>query len=394
MSSFLIKNIGQLLTFRGSDVGLIPDAFVLCEKGKISDFGSLKHLQKKVLPKKIRVIDAKRGVVMPGLIDCHTHLIFAGDRSEEFAQRLQGKSYLEILKSGGGILSTVRATREASEEELFTSAKKRMQSMMKRGVMTVEIKTGYGLDLKTELKMLSVMGRLEKELPIRIVKTFLGAHALPPEYNSTKEYLTFLTSTMLPKIRKLADCVDIFCERGVFSVEESRQYLEKAKSLGFNIKIHTDQMHRSGGALIAHTLRALSFDHADQLKPSDLQKLSGTKSVAVLLPLSAFFLQQKTWANGRALIDAGISVAVASNFNPGSAPGGNLLLAASLACLQMGLTIEEALRAITINAAAALGLQDEIGSIEVGKKADLVLFNVPHYACLIAGMGEREARLL
>ncbi len=398
MYSLLIKNCTQLLTFRGqppkrgagqSDLGLIEDGFVAIEKGRIAAVGTMKDLDRKNVRKKTKVIDAKGRVVMPGLIDCHTHLIFAGDRAQEFQMRLAGKSYLDILAQGGGILSTVRATRQASEEHLTKAAIEHLIQMRNRGVTTVEIKSGYGLDLATELKMLRVMANLQKKQPTRIIRTFLGAHAIPPEYDGRGEdYLNFLMKKVLPKIKKQAEFVDIFCEDKTFTLEQTKRYLEAVKKMGFHLKIHSDQITRNGGSLLAHELGAVSFDHADQLEEEDLKKLSGTSSVAVLLPTAALFLKQKKIANGRAMIDANIPVAVASNFNPGSAPSSNLFLAMSLSCLTMELTIEEALTAVTSNAAAALGLQDLIGSLEVGKQADVVLLDSEDYRKIPYLMGE------
>lgn len=383
ISSLLIKNCGQLLTMRNG-LGMIKNAFVICRGGRIEAVGQMKHLPRK---KYTNVIDAKGNIVMPGLIDCHTHSIFAKTRVDEFEQRMNKISYLEILKRGGGILKTVRDTRAASEEELTKLAKKRMEKFLHNGITTVEIKTGYGLDFSNEQKMLRVMERLERETPIRIVKTFLGAHAVPHGYTA-KTYLQFLIKEILPKLKNKVSFVDIFCEKGVFGIKESRRYLKTAKSMGFFLKIHGEQLHHTGACRLASELNAISVDHADHSTPEDWKDLKKSKTVVILLPISVLFLGLDRYANGRGMIDAGVKVALATNFNPGSAPSQNIFLAMNLACLKMGLTIEEAFQAVTINAATALRLQDRIGSLEVGKQADIVILKTSDYRGVVYSLGE------
>ncbi len=406
-NQLLIKNCGQLLTMKGqapkigknmSNLGLQKDAFVFCEDGFISKVGKMKDLARFLRARKItrvKELDAQGKVVMPGLIDCHTHLVFAGSRAAEFKMKLEGKSYLEILAAGGGILSTVKATRKAGKRELLGKAVQHLEEMLKMGVTTVEIKSGYGLDKKTELKIFAVVEELKKLTSKggqHIVGTFLGAHTVPPEYKGrSDEYLEYLVEEVLPEVRGKADFVDIFCEKKAFSVRQSRKYLEKARELGFGLKIHSEQINRLGGSKLAAKLGATSMDHCDQLKKRDIRKivkLSKGKTIAVLLPLVPLYLREEKYADGRYMIDAGLPVAVSTDFNPGSAPSKNLFLAMTFACLKMGLTPEESLSAVTINAACALGLQEEIGSVVAGKRADLVIMRTDDYRDLPYWMGE------
>lgn len=386
--TLLIKNCGQILTMKGavpkrgramSDLGIVKDGFVACEGGKISVVGKMKDFRGVGISSKTKIIDAKGCVVMPGLVDCHTHLVFAGNRAGEFAEKLAGKSYLEILAGGGGILSTVKATRLASKGELLAGALKSLREFLSFGVTTVEAKSGYGLDLKNEVKILDVLAEASKKQPVRIVKTFLGAHAVPNEFNGdSSKYLDFLIKEVLPKVFGKAEFVDIFCEKGAFSLKQSEKYLKFAKSLGFKLKIHAEQINRLGGALMACKLGAKSADHCDKISVSDMKKMAKFSTVAVLLPIASFYLGEK-FADGRKMIDSGVPVSISTDFNPGSAPCKNIFLAMLIACLKMGLNVEEVLTAVTINAACALGLGKEIGSIEKGKCADLVVTNVKDY---------------
>lgn len=366
---------------KGIGLGLIKGGYVYCEDDKIVKVG------KGRLPKADKVIDADGKVVMPGLIDCHTHLIFAGSRANEFKMKLDGKSYLEILQSGGGIHSTVKATRQASKNELLTKALGDLKDMLHYGITTVEIKSGYGLDLETEMKILDVAAEAGKKQPIKVVKTFLGAHTCP-RYAKPKDYLKFVLKEVLPEIS--ADFVDIFCEKGAFSARQSRKYLKKAKEMGFKIKIHAEQLHRLGAAKMAAKLGAVSCDHLDHLSKRDMKFLARHDTVAVLLPIVPLYTRENVYADGRALVDNGVKVAVATDFNPGSAPTKNIFLAMTLACLKMGLSVEEVLRAVTLNAAAALNLQSEVGSIVPGKRADIVIFKVADYKEIPYRFGENS----
>lgn len=402
--SLLIKNCGQLLTMKGGvkrgrrmlDIGLIEDAFLACEGGKIIEVGRMKDLGK-VSAKKI--VDAKGCVVMPGLIDCHTHLVFAGNRANEFKMKLEGESYLDILARGGGILSTVKATRKASRAELLKNTLVHLKEMLKLGITTVEAKSGYGLDMETEIKILEVLRLAQKKQPVKIVSTFLGAHTVPVEYKDrAQDYLDFLIKKVLPKAKNLADFVDIFCEKKAFDLRQSENYLKAAVDMGFKLKIHGEQINNLGSCLMAARLGAVSVDHGDRLSKKDLKELvkivSKSKDalpIVVLLPLVPLFLREEKFADGRALIDSGISVAVSTDFNPGSCPCKNLFLAMTVACLKMGLKIEEVLNAVTINAAAALSLAGEIGSLEKGKIANVVITKVKDYREIPYWMGENIA---
>lgn len=387
----MIKNCGQILTMKGkapkrgeemSDLGILKNAFIACDGEWIVKVGVMKNLSKFAgqVFSKTKIIDACGKLVMPGLIDCHTHLVFAGSRANEFEQKLSGKSYLEILADGGGILSTVKATRNAGREKLLEKTLEELKDFLKFGVTTLEAKSGYGLDLKNELKILEVIKEAARKQPIRLVPTFLGAHAVPVEFHGeARAYLRFLMEKVLPKIQGMAEFVDIFCEKKAFSLWQSKKYLKFAKKMGFKLKIHGEQINRLGACRMAARLGAISCDHCDNLSDRDIKKLAKYDTVAVLLPLVRLFLQEEDCADGRKMIDAGIPVAVATDFNPGSAPSKNIFLAMLLACLEMKLTVPEVLTAVTINAACALDRGQEIGSLEAGKMADMIILNVENH---------------
>lgn len=390
--SLLVKNCGHILTMKGkapkrgeemSNLGVLKDAFIACEGDRIVKVGKMGNLKKFMgnVSAKTRVIDAAGKVLMPGLIDCHTHLVFAGNRAKEFEQKLLGKSYLEILEEGGGILNTVKVTRKATKKKLLEKTLVELKGFVKLGVTTVEAKTGYGLDLKNELKILEVIKEAADKQPIRLVSTFLGAHAVPAEFHGeARAYLRFLMEKVLPKIQGMAEFVDIFCEKKAFSLWQSKRYLKFAKRMGFKLKIHGEQINRLGACRMAAKLGAISCDHCDNLSDRDVRKLAKYDTVAVLLPLVRLFLHEESCADGRKMIDAGVPVAVATDFNPGSAPSKNIFLAMLLACLEMELTVPEVLTAVTINAACALGRGHEIGSLEVGKMADMIILDLHDYA--------------
>lgn len=389
--SLLIKNCGQILTMKGkapkrgkemSNLGVLKNAFIACDGERIVKVGVMKNLGKFAgqIFGKTKIIDACGKLVMPGLIDCHTHPVFAGNRADEFEQKSSGKSYLEILARGGGILNTVRSTRKAGKEKLLEKTLKELKDFLKFGVTTVEVKSGYGLDLKNELKILEVVREAAKKQPIRLVSTFLGAHAVPSEFNDEpRSYLKFLMEKVLPKIHGMAEFVDIFCEKKAFGLWQAKKYLKFAARAGFKLKIHGEQINRLGACKMAAKLGAVSCDHCDNLSDRDIKKLARYNTVAVLLPLVRLFLQEEGCADGRKMIDAGIPVAVATDFNPGSAPSKNIFLAMLLACLEMKLTVPEVLTAVTINAACALDRGQEIGSLEAGKMADMIILNVENY---------------
>jgi imidazolonepropionase len=333
-------------------------------------------------------LDAAGGAITPGLIDPHTHLLFAGSREDELVLRQQGASYLEILAAGGGILSTVAATRAASEAALLTHGRRWLDEMLTHGATTVEAKSGYGLDLETELRLIDVAYRLGREGPIDVVPTWLGAHAVPPEFRSrpdgTEAYVRHLLEEQLPGVAAhgRARFADVFCEEGVFSADQSRRILEAARGFGLLPRLHADELTPSGGAELAAELGAASADHLatpslDGIAAMAAAAESGDPVVATLLPVTTWFLMKDHHAPARAFIEAGVPVAIGTDFNPGTSPTPNLTLAMSFACINLAMSPDEVLAAVTINAARALAIEDETGSIEVGKAADLVIWRVP-----------------
>lgn len=330
--------------------------------------------------------NARGRCLLPGFVDSHTHFVFGGERSEEFSWRLKGESYMSIMERGGGIASTVKATRCTRFPQLCSSAVDLLKIMGTMGVTTVECKSGYGLDRDTELRQLQVISHLNQdpEKRIDIVPTFLGAHALPVEYKDrADEYIDFLINEMLPTVRekRLAKFCDVFCEQGVFSIEQSRRLLQAAKEQGFHLKLHADEIVPLGGAELAAELGATSADHLLHASDAGIRAMADAGVVATLLPLTAFALKEP-YARGREMIDAGCAVALATDLNPGSCYSGSIPLTIALACIYMDLSIEEVITAFTLNGAAALNRADRIGSIEVGKQGDFVLLNSHHYHIL------------
>ncbi|KUG07263.1 imidazolonepropionase [Solirubrum puertoriconensis] len=402
--SLLIRNAAQVLTLAGppadkplagaamAEWRIINLGYVACHSSTIAAVGAMHELDEALIGPETRIIDATGRVVMPGLVECHTHLVFGGNRADEFQRKLQGESYLDILASGGGILSTVRKTRTASDAELLAQALQHLDGFRRYGVTTLEAKTGYGLDKETELRLLRVARQASRQQPVRIVNTFLGAHVPGPEYKGRPaDYLDYLVAEVLPEVRGAAEFVDVFCEEGAFGVEDSRCYLQHARDLGFKLKIHAEQLHDLGGCLMAAELGAISVDHCDYLTPEGAAQVAAAgqgRTVAVLLPLVPMFLRQDKYAPGRQFIDAGLSVAISTDFNPGSCPSKNLWLALQVACLKMGLTPREALTAVTINAAWAIDRQQDCGTLEPGKRADVLLLRVPDYRELPYWLGE------
>lgn len=381
----VLKNISLLATPRldahaastHSNLELIPNALLAWRGTQISWVGKQADFSPEHHPPVAQELDAKGCLVVPGLIDCHTHLAFAGWRKEEFKQRILGKSYLEIAQEGGGIAQTMRLTREASKEHLLKRCLGFLTEMRQLGVTTVECKSGYGLSVTDELKLLEVYEELSTCQPLRIVSTFLGAHTIPAEYrNNRAEFLDLLTKTLIPQIstRKLASFCDVFVEQGAFSSEEARHILEIGKQHGLAPKLHVDQLHDGGGARLAAEVGAVSADHLEHISADGIAALREKDVVAVLLPLATLFTQQPA-LNARNLINQGVRVAVATDFNPGTAPSYHLPLAMMLSCVLNHLTPDEALAAVTIHAAKALQAEQHIGSLEVGKEADFCVID-------------------
>jgi imidazolonepropionase len=341
------------------------------------------------VPPDAEVIDASGKTVLPGWIDSHTHLLFAGSREDEFEQRLLGQTYQEIAARGGGINATVRRVRETSRENLKALARPRLERLLRFGVTTVEVKSGYGLTLADELKCLEVIAELNAEGPWELVPTFLGAHAVPPEYQQDRAgYVRLLTDEMLPEVARcrLAEFCDVFCETGVFSLDESERILTKARQLGFRLKLHADELTSLGGAELAARLGAVSADHLLCITEAGIEALAASGTVAALLPGTAFFLGLP-YAPARRLIERGVAVALASDCNPGTCPTENLPLVGAMACTQMKMLPAEAITALTLNAAAALGRADRVGVLAPGKQADLVVYDVPNYRHLFYHFG-------
>ena len=388
----LIENIGELVTVAGStrrgkeamrDIRVLSGpASVLIRDGKIVYAGpaaDCPHVEPEV-----DRIDAEGHCVLPGFVDSHTHLVFGGFREDEFQWRLAGESYMSIMEKGGGIAATTTATREASAEELTEAALLHLRSMLRMGVTTMEAKSGYGLDKETELRQLEVAKRLDEMQPIDVVSTYLGAHDIAPEYEGDPDgYIDFIIREMLPLVKEkgLARNVDIFTEKNVFDLEQSRRLLTAAKDMGFATKMHADEIYPLGGAGLAADLGCLSADHLLKISDKDIDKMAKSQTVSTLLPLTAFSLMDD-YAPARKMIDAGCAVALASDLNPGSCFSCSIPLMIALATIYMHMSVEEAVTALTINAATALGLQDEIGSIEEGKAGDVMILRYPSYKFL------------
>lgn len=378
----VLGNIGQLATCRAdggqADIHVVPHAALAWDdRGILQWVGPERELP--VQYRGAERLDAGGRLVIPGLIDCHTHLGFGGWRADEFHQRLQGKSYLEIARAGGGIMATVRQTRAAPADALRDRAGGFLGEMLALGVTAVECKSGYGLDEPTELKLLGVYRRLGEEQPVRLVSTFLGAHVVPPEFEDNRAgYLDLLIERMIPRVaeERLAACCDVFVEETAFSLEEARRILLSAKRAGLALKLHADQLSGGGGAELAAELGALSADHLECVSERGVEALAEAGVVAVGLPLASLYLRQRPMP-ARRLIDAGVAVAIATDFNPGSAPSYHLPAALTLACLLLGMTPGEALKGATLYAARAVGMERGIGSLEAGKAADFAVIDAP-----------------
>lgn len=372
----------------GVPYGCLQDAAIASSEGRISWIGQMSALPKSLQANE--TIDLQGRWLSPGLIDCHTHLVFGGHRAQEFAQRLKGVSYQEIAAKGGGILSTLAATRNATEQELFHSAEQRARQWWRDGVTCLEIKSGYGLNEADERKMLRVARRLAKESGTRVLTGFLGAHCLPPEFSDDRAgYLSFLCDSLLPKLyaEGLVDAVDGFCEGIAFSAEELKPLFATARSLGVPVKLHAEQLSRSGGTLLACDYNALSVDHLEYANEEDVRAMAQSGTVAVILPAAYYCLNETQKPPIELLRQHQVPMAIASDANPGSAPLLGLRPALNMACQLFGLTPEEALRGATLNAAKALGLEQEMGSLTLGKRADFAIWNLSDPAELCYWIG-------
>ena len=393
MSNLLIKNANELVTCSGktakygkemSDIHVIEDGAVVIEDGIIKDLGKTADILSKYDEKKYEVIDAKGKAVLPGFVDSHTHFVFGGYRADEFSWRLRGDSYMDIMNRGGGIVSSVTATREASEEELIERGLERLDSMLAFGVTSVEGKSGYGLDKETELKQLRVMKKLNEIHPIDISITFMGAHATPKEFaGRTDDYVDFIIDEVLPEVAKenLAEFFDVFCEQNVFSVEQSRKMYLKAKEYGLKLKIHADEIVQLGGAELAAELGLVSADHLLHASDQGIKAMAEKKVISTLLPTTAFCLKEP-FARARMMIDSGRAVALGTDFHPGSNFTNSIPLMFALASIYMNMSPEEAVTAMTINGAAAVDRADKVGSIDIGKKGDIVILKYPSFRFL------------
>jgi len=392
--TLLLKNARQLLTLSSDkkaprrsremeELGLIEDGAVAVSGKKIVAVGKTKDVLAKVkIDRKTKIINSEDKVVLPGFVDCHTHPIFGATREEEFELRVKGKTYEEIAKAGGGIRSSVRSLRELSKAELIELALPRLDRFLSFGTTTIEAKSGYGLSLKDEIKILEVIKKLDQIHPLDLIPTFLGAHEIPDEYiDKREEYIDFLINQMIPEVakRKLALFCDVFCEKNVFSLEESKKIMETAKRYGLKPRLHADQLSSLGGAELAGEVGAISADHLEYISDSGIEKMKECGTIAVLLPGSVFGLGKDNYPPARKMINKGLPVALATDFNPGSSFTESMPIILSLACLKMKLTPAEAITAATVNSAYAIDRGDSIGSLEKGKKADMVIWDIKNY---------------
>lgn len=398
MNRLLIKNLSQIATPLGKhlkkgkemqDINVMKDGAIYVENNCIQLVGTTSEILSQIDESQCEVIEGRGKCAVPGFVDSHTHFVFGGYRPEEFIRRLEGASYMEIMKMGGGIQATVNATRKASFEELYLEGKKRLTDMLKQGITTVEGKSGYGLDLTCEINQLKVMKQLQEDHPIDVVPTFLGAHAVPVEYkNRADEYIDYIIQEILPVVagEKLAEFCDIFCEEGVFTIAQSRKLLTKAKEMGLLPKIHADEIIPIGGGELAAEIHAVSADHLLRVSDQGIEDLASRNVSATLLPCTAFCLD-KPYAPARKIMDKGCGVALATDLNPGSCFSSSIPLLFAVAVIHMKMKISEALTALTLNGAAALNRADQIGSLEKGKKADINLLKFPDYKFLVYHTG-------
>ena len=384
MSQILLINIKNLLQVRelktsyvsGKEMSVIPSiksAYLLIDNGIIEDFGEMKNSPKNL--DNFNIVDCKGKMVLPSWCDSHTHIVYAGNRSNEFIDRIKGLSYNEIANNGGGILNSVDILRNTNKEDLLKQSSNRIKEVINQGTGAIEIKSGYGLNMQSEKKMLQVISEIKKQNDIIVKSTFLGAHAFPREFtNNKKEYIDLIVNRMMPEYHeaRLIDYVDIFCEKGYFNIEQSESILSRAKELGLKSKIHVNQFNSFGGIRLALKYNALSVDHLEVLTDQDLIDLKSGSTIPVALPTCSYFLGIN-YTPARKIIDNGLPLAIASDYNPGSSPSGNMNFVVSTACIKMKLTAEEAINAATINGAFAMGISDKVGSITKGKIANLIV---------------------
>lgn len=380
------------------DVGIIEDGAVAVADGKIVEVGSSVELSAKYTPK--MMIDASGKVICPGFVDPHTHVVYAGNRINEFELRIKGASYMDIMAAGGGIVSTMEATRAASVDELVADTRPRLDAMLRLGTTTLEIKSGYGLDVDSELRMLEAVALLDSSHPCDLIPTFMGAHAVPPEYkNRSFEYVEVVIREMIPRAaawyrhshfydQNTPFFIDVFCEQNAFNVEESRRILEAGRAHGMNLKAHVDEFTNLGGVKMALELGAVSVDHLDVTSAEEIHLLAESGTTAVVIPAVNFNLGSTHFADARAMIDAGVALALTTDMNPGSAPCPSMPFVMALACRYQKLLPSETLNACTINAACAIGMEKQVGSLESGKQADMLLLNVPDYRYLAYQFGD------
>ncbi len=403
MDGLILTDINELVTCKGTapkkgaamgDAGIIKDGCVVIVDGRIISAGPMDEIIHEFNPNDFRIVDCSHNAVIPGFVDSHTHFIFAGSRQDEFIMRMSGASYMDIMDSGGGISSSVAKTRLTGLDELIKMGMQRADSMISFGVTTVEGKSGYGLDLNTEIKQLKAMKAIDEKHPIDVVPTFLGAHAVPGEFSGNKNnYLEFLINEVLPVVKSenLAEFVDIYCEKGVFDIRQSEYYLRQAEDMGFRLKLHADETFGSGGAELAARLGAVSADHLLMSSRKGLENMIDKGVIATLLPATAFCLKEK-FADARYIIDSGGAVALATDYNPGSCFTNSIPLVIALSAIKMNMSMEEIVNALTINGACAVGLQDETGSIEAGKRADILILECPEISFLAYNTGINQVQ--
>jgi imidazolonepropionase len=392
MRPLLIAHCRQLLTLRGprearrgrqlAELGAVPDGAVLIHDGRVEAVGSTRSVERHPLARQAQKCSAKGFVVLPGFVDSHTHLIFPASRAEEYEQRIAGATYEQIARRGGGILSTVRKLRRTPAARLYQQAHAWLTEFAAHGTTTVEAKSGYGLNLAAEIKSLETIRRLHREGPVELVPTFLGAHVVPPEHHRRPaRYVDLLVRRMIPTVaaRGLAEFCDVFCDRGAFSPTQARLILTAARVCGMELRLHAEQLARTGATRLAVQLHATSADHLERINRNDIRALARSRTICTLLPGTVFHLGKSRYAPARALMEAGAAVALATDFNPGTAPTVSMPMILSLACTQMQMTPAEAISAATVNAAHALRRADRLGSLEPGKQADLCAFELSDY---------------